>query len=77
MVLTRKGIEGLLFFYKEKMDLGSPLCWKTIHTLGEVLISLFDVGLFSSKETLCLLLLQGVDDSWIRSVLTVGSYAAL
>jgi len=46
--------------------------------LGEVSKSsslyLFDVGLFGSKETLCLLLPQGVVDSWIRFVLTVGPY---
>jgi len=59
------------------MDLGSPLCWKTIHTPGETLINLFDVGLFSSKEAICFLLLQGVVGSWIRFVLTVGPYAAL
>jgi len=38
---------------------------------------MFDVGLFGLKEALCLLLLQGVVVSWIRSVLTVGAYNAL
>ena len=59
------------------MDLGSPLCWQTIHTPGETLISLFDVGMFSSKETLCLLLLHTVVGSCIRYVLMVGPYAVL
>jgi len=36
-----------------------------------------EIRLFSSKETLCLLLLQEVVGYWIHSMLTVGSYTAL
>jgi len=44
------------------------------YTIRETLIN--DVGLFVSNETLCLLMLQGVVGSWIRSVLTVDPYTA-
>jgi len=42
----------------------------------KILIGLPDVGLFGSKETLGLLLSQGVVGSWIHSVLTVCPYTA-
>ena len=66
-------------------------CWRsnlslsqslTLYNFREVskssLVYLFDVnvGLFGSKEVLCLLMLQEVVGSWIRSVLTVGPYVA-
>jgi len=38
--------------------------------------SVFDVGLFDTKETLCLLLSQGVVGFWIYFVLTVDPYTA-
>ena len=41
------------------------------------LVYLFDVGLFGSKEMLCLLLLQGVVGSWICYTLTIGPYTVL
>jgi len=31
--LARKGDYSLVFFCRELKDLGSPLCWQTIHTL--------------------------------------------
>jgi len=58
-------------------------CWRSNLSPSRSLVSksssvhLLDVGLFGSKEMLCLLLLHGVVSSWIRSVLTVGPYTAL
>lgn len=62
-------------------------CWRSnlspsrslaLYNLGEVSksSSVFDVGLFGLKETLCLLMSQGVVDSWIHFVLTVAPYTA-
>jgi len=42
----------------------------------KILIGLPDVGLFGSKETLGLLLSQGVVGSWIHFVLTACPYTA-
>lgn len=40
-------------FWLEHMDLGSPLCWKTIHTQGETLINLFYVGQLERDDVVC------------------------